>query len=333
MIVERACADYTDFRIPGIVVTEKGTLIRYCECRRSSSDWADIDIKINRSADMGKTWDTVLLIKSGGNTLNNPVMFVDGEQLVFLYCKNYKEIWKCVSTNDGKSFGEIERVNFENSIDFFYNVVAVGPGHGIVHKGRLIVPVWFAYNRENEKSHRPSFISTFYSDDRGESWRVGEIIFPNELINPSECALAVTSENEFLISIRHEGGTRTRGLAKSKDGISSWKELGFEETLPDPICMGSMTHQNGRIYHTNCDSAHERKHLTVKVSDDCFKSYKSIYVSDVGGYSDIAIREDKLFVLYEKTILTGNKEKPFQPFELYFEVINIAKKTESSKGE
>ena len=35
MVVERACADYTDFRIPGIVVTEKGTLIRYCECRRA----------------------------------------------------------------------------------------------------------------------------------------------------------------------------------------------------------------------------------------------------------------------------------------------------------
>ena len=83
MIVERACADYTDFRIPGIVVTEKGTLIRYCECRRSSSDWADIDIKIDRSTDEGKTWETVLLIKSNGNTLNNPVIFVNGEQLVF----------------------------------------------------------------------------------------------------------------------------------------------------------------------------------------------------------------------------------------------------------
>lgn len=325
MIVEKAFADYTDFRIPGIVVTEKGTLLRYCECRRSFSDWADIDIKIDRSADMGKNWDTVLLLKSGGDTLNNPVMFVDGEQLVFLYCKNYKEIWKCVSKNDGKSFRETERVNFESSVDFFYNVVAVGPGHGIAHNGRLIVPVWFAYNRENEKSHHPSFISTFYSDDRGESWKIGELIFPNELRNPSECALAITAENNFLISIRHEGETRTRGLAKSKDGISAWRELRFEEKLSDPICMGSMTHQNGRIYHTNCDSAHERKNLTVKISDDCFKSCKSIYVSDIGGYSDIAIWDDKLFVLYEKTVLSENKEKPFQPFELFFEVISIAK--------
>ena len=316
MIVEKAFADYTDFRIPGIVITENGALLRYCECRRSPDDWADIDIKIDRSADMGKNWDTVLLLKSSGNTLNNPVMFVDGEQLVFLYCKNYKEIWKCVSTDDGKSFGEIERVSFESEADFFYNVVAVGPGHGIVHNGRLIVPIWFAYNREKEKSHHPSFISTFYSDDRGESWKVGEIIFQDKLRNPSECALAVTAENEILISIRHEGEIRTRGLAKSQDGISAWKGLHFEENLTDPICMGSMTHRNGRIYHTNCDSSRDRKNLTVKISDDCFKSYKSIYVSDIGGYSDIAIWEDKLFILYEKTA---------QPFELFFEEINIPK--------
>ena len=329
MIVEKAFADYTDFRIPGIVVTERGTLLRYCECRRAVGDWSDIDIKVDRSADMGKTWDTVLLIKSGGNTLNNPVMFVDGEQLIFLYCKNYKEIWKCKSTNDGKSFGETERVNFDGSIDFFYNVVALGPGHGIVHNERLIVPVWFAYNRENEKSHRPSFISTFYSDDKGESWQLGEVIFQSELRNPSECALAVTAENEIMISIRHECEIRTRALAKSTDGISGWKDLRFEKNLADPICMGSMTHRNGTIYHINCDcdstrySAEERKNLTVKISDDCFKSYKSIYVSDRGGYSDIAIWENKLFIFYEKTILIGDKEKVLQPFELYFEVIDI----------
>ena len=323
MLVEKAYADYTDFRIPGIVVTEEGTLLRYCEARKSRSDWADIDIKVDRSTDGGGSWETVLLISSGGNTLNNPVMFVDGEQLVFLYCKNYKEIWKCVSTDDGKSFGEIERVNFESGVDFFYNVVALGPGHGIVHHGRLIVPVWFAYDHVNEKSHHPSFISTFYSDDRGASFRVGEILFKDELKDASECALAVTSEDELLISIRHSG-QRMRALAKSRDGISGWRELRFEENLPDPICMGSMTHRNGRIFHTNCDSTEGRENLTVKISDDCFHSFQSIFVSDIGGYSDIAVWEDKIFILYEKTIPAANKARPHNaPFELFFDVISI----------
>ena len=325
MIVEKAMGEYTDFRIPGLVVTERGTLLRYCECRRSRSDWAEIDIKINRSDDGGKTWKQVLLLQSGGNTLNNPVMFVDGGQLVFLYCKNYKEIWKCVSIDDGKSFGECERVDFEGDVDFFYNVVAVGPGHGIVHNGRLIVPVWFAYNREKEKSHHPSLIATLFSEDRGKSWRVGEILFKESLKNPSECALAVTAENEVLISIRHEGEQRTRALAKSKDGISGWRELRFEKGLADPICMGSMTHQNGRIYHANCDSVQGRTDLTVKISDDCFRSFQSLPISELGGYSDLAVWGDKLFVLYEKTVLTPNGERPVAPYELFFEALELSR--------
>ena len=324
MTVEKAIGEYTDFRIPGIVATEKGSLIRYCECRRSRGDWADIDIKVCRSEDCGESWKTVLLVESGGCTLNNPVMFVFGEKLVFLYCKNYKEIWKCVSMDDGKTFSEAERVDFESSVDFFYNVVAVGPGHGIVHNGRLLVPIWFAENKQNEKEHHPSFISTLYSDDGGETFRIGEIIFKDLLIDPSECALAVTAENEILISIRHECEIRTRALAKSADGASLWKELRFEKNLPDPICMGSMTHRNGMIYHSNCDSDSERKNLSIKVSDDCFKTYSKIFVSDLGGYSDIAILGDKLFILYEKQVLSADKERPSRRFELFFETVDLS---------
>lgn len=316
MIVEKAIADYTDFRIPGIVATEQGTLLRYCECRRSRSDWADIDIKVARSEDEGKTWETVLLVGSNGNTLNNPVMFVNGERLIFLYCKNYKELWKRVSLDDGKSFGDAERVDFEHSADFFYNVVAVGPGHGIVHGDRLLVPVWFACNEQDEMSHRPSFISTLYSDDGGETWQVGELIFEDELVNPSECALAVTANNEILISIRHEGEIKKRGLAISADGSSCWHDFRFAESLADPVCMGSMTHQNGRIYYSGCDSETERKNLTVKISEDCFRSVRSIPVSEVGGYSDIALCRDKICIFYEKRY----DEKPY---ELFFDTIEI----------
>lgn len=324
MLVEKAVLDYTDFRIPGIVATEKESLVRYCECRRSRSDWADIDIKVSRSVDGGESWETVLLIESGGNTLNNPVMFSDGDRLVFLYCRNYKEIWKRVSLDDGKSFGEDERVCFEGDVDFFFNVVAVGPGHGIVHGERLIVPIWFAYNSENEKSHHPSFISTLYSDDRGERWHLGEPIFKDELVDPSECALAVTADGELLISIRHEGEAKKRAIAKSTDGASGWRELRFEKNLSDPICMGSMTHDGKFIYHSNCDSETSRKNLTVKISGDEFKTCRSVYVSEAGGYSDIALLGDKLCIFYEKTVqIQKDGKTTTAPFELFFEKIDI----------
>lgn len=323
MLVEKAEGIYTHFRIPGMVATEKGSLIRYCESRKTIGDWADIDIKVSRSTDCGKSWETVLIIESEGNTLNNPVMFVCGERIILLYCKNYKEIYKRVSDDDGKTFGDSVRVDFEGSVSFFYNVVALGPGHGIYHKGRLIVPAWFAFNREDEKAHHPSFTTTFYSDDKGESWRVGEPIFRDELKNGSEAALAVTAEGEYLISIRHEGAKRTRALAVSRDGISDWRQLRFEENLADSICMGSMTHRNGRIFHINCDNATEKKtgdyglariNLAVKISDNAFKTCRKIHISDNGGYSDIALLGDKICVLYEKRNEKGVFEQFFETF-------------------
>ena len=321
MVVEKAIGEYTDFRIPGIVVTEKGTLLRYCECRKNQHDWAAIDIKISRSADEGLTWNTALILMGDGNTLNNPVMFVCGDKLVFLYCKNYKEIWKCVSFDDGVTFTEPQKVDFESKVDFFYNCVAVGPGHGICHQGKLIVPAWFAYNREEPKSHHPSFTSTLYSEDGGDTWQVGEKIFSDDLVDPSESAVAVTSDGEILISIRHGGAERTRALAKSADGISGWYDLRFEENLADPVCMGGMTHGNGKIYHINCDSASERKNITVKISDDCFKTFHRVDVSEIGGYSDIAYKDNKLYLLYETSVRIGSGG--WEPFRLNFDVINL----------
>lgn len=188
----------------------------------------------------------------------------------------------------------------------------------------MIVPIWFSYNRENAHAHRPSFISTLYSDDGGENWNLGERIFEGDLKNPSECALAVTAQNDVLISIRHEGMVRTRALAKSADGISGWKELRFEENLSDPICMGSMMHSNGLLFHSNCDSVSDRENLTIKISDDCFKTCKSIIVSKAGGYSDIALLGDKIFIFYEKTVISIKDGKEnWHPFELFFDSFTI----------
>lgn len=71
------------------------------------------------------------------------------------------------------------------------------------------------------------------------------------------------------------------------------------------------------------DSATARSNLTVKISDDYFKTSHNIYVSDLGGYSDIAVWEDKLFIIFEKTVYT--ESKAIKPFELFFETISLPK--------
>lgn len=302
---------YTQCRIPGIIVTKNGTLLAYYECRRSNSDWADIDIKIIRSTDEGETWQTVFLIKGNGKTLNNPVMLVDGNKLHFLYFENYKKLFYSESTDDGISFSFPIHKEFE--FPLFYNACAVGPGHGIVHKGKLIVPIWLAQNKDDPFSHRPSIISTLYSLD-GEKWHVGEVIKNDALVNPSECALAVTKDNKVLISIRNENDCRQRAFAISDNGISNWGDVNFNQDIPDPVCMGSMCHKNGTIYHINCNSDSLREELTVKISNDCFKTFESVFVDTPAGYSDIAIKDNKLYVFYERDCINGG---------LYFKKIDL----------
>lgn len=298
MLMEKAGkGQYMLCRIPGIVMTEDDTLLAYYECRDTFSDWAQIDIKIIRSIDEGDTWKTSAIIPGNGDTLNNPVMFVKGQELHLLFLKNYKELYHCVSTDDGKTFSVPVRKEF--SCDFFYNVVAVGPGHGIVHNGRMIVPAWFAQNKEDPKAHGPSIIATLYSDD-GSSWKLGEVIGHDILKNPSECALAITKENKILISIRQENEEHLRAFALSENGVSNWSDVYFHPQIPDPVCMGSMCQENGTIYHINCDCANERENLTVKISDDCFNTFESIAVDNPAGYSDIAVKNGTLYILYER---------------------------------
>ena len=306
MILEKIKTEYYMCRIPGIIATDKKTLVCYYECRSEYSDWAQIDIKVIRSTDGGKTFEKVHLVKGEGNTLNNPVMVQKDGVIHFLYLKNYRDLYYCTSTDDGKTF--CEPVNITNAFtdgNFFYNAAAIGPGHAIVHGNRILMPVWFAYNKQDPSAHGPSFIATLYSDDDGKSWHLGERIGEDFYLDPSECALASVGD-EVIISIRNGNACRLRGIAKSKSGIDNWENVTFAGNLPDPICMGSMDAKGNTVYHINCAfqnralSHRGRINLTVKASDDMFKTYRSVLVDERGGYSDIAIVDDKMHIIYER---------------------------------
>ena len=313
MILQKNHTDYERGRIPGIVCSKKGSLLAYYECRKAPGDWAQIDLKVARSTDDGKTWETVLLIPGNGETLNNPVLIAHGETVHFLHCRNYKKLYHCVSTDDGKTFSQIRDVSsaFEE-LDRPYTVAAIGPGHGIVHNGNLLIPAWFAWNPENVKAHWPSFIASVYSGDNGETWHCGEVLDESLLINPSECAFAVTADGQILNSIRNENPERIRAIAYSPDGFSRWSKPVLEPNLPDPICQGSMDHREGKIFHINCrgledgrilpmgSSNGSRRNLTVNITEDGFKTVSSIFVDEIGGYSDLVVTEDSIFVLYER---------------------------------
>lgn len=315
MIFAKPDGYYTNFRIPGLVLTKKKTLLAYCECRRDSSDWAEIDLVVRRSTDEGKSWSETLLIEGEGNTLNNPMITVYGEKILFMYHVNYKRLFICESIDDGQTFSSPREIAgvFEQG-GFFYSVAAIGPGHGIVKDDTILIPIWFAANHEDEKAHRPSFISTIYSKDGGESWYLGEVNDKGPVREASECALAVW-QDQILVSIRNENPERQRAFSVSPTGYSDWSEPKLYENMTDPICQGSMDHTADALYHINCDDDNERVNLTIKVSRDGFQTYDTILVDPIGGYADIAVG-DKIYVLYEHN---------YGKDGLYFQIIPLQK--------
>ena len=329
-LIEKAYGEkYGLCRIPGMVMTEKKTLLCYYEARENFRDWSKIDLKVIRSTDRGETFGDVLTIESEGDTINNPVMIVDGDTVHFLYFYNYKRLFYSKSTDDGLTFSEpVEITEVLNSDGTPYTVAATGPGHGIVHNGRIIIPLWYGYNPDDEKSHQPTYIRTLYSEDGGESWKLGETVGKDVLVNANESAIATTPDGKVIMSIRHrtDMGIK-RAVAISDNGISGWSEPVLFDALPDPRCMGSMTNDKDCVYHVNCAATTDREDLTVKISRDNFLSYDSIYVSKYAGYSDIAVDGDEIFVFYERFHEKFHKKSTIETFRdeddgLYFAKIN-----------
>ena len=160
-------AAYETYRIPGIVVTKKGTLLVYCEARKSAkSDWGHIDVMLRRSTDGGKTFDAPRKIvdptpsPADDTTVNNPVAIPDPDSgaVHFVYCINYAHCFYMRSDDDGQTFSkpvDITATLEELRPKYDWKVFATGPGHGIrLKSGRLLIPVWLA--KPIEATDRPS---------------------------------------------------------------------------------------------------------------------------------------------------------------------------------
>lgn len=262
---------YDLYRIPGIVVSKQGTVLAYCEARKSSKgDWGPIDILMRRSTDGGKTWaerQTVVhvegdlpvnpvaaaqnLDKPGDNTANNPVAIVDYEtgDIHFLYCLEYMRCFYMKSSDEGATW--TEPVEITKTFEAFrpeydWKVLATGPGHAIQiqrlrhTRGRLVVPVWLSLGTGGH-AHRPSVTATIYSDDHGQTWQAGNIAVPDtpDTIFPNETHI-VEVVNGILLNTRSESTRQRRLVTWGPDGATDWSKPRFDSQLLEPICMSGL---------------------------------------------------------------------------------------------
>jgi sialidase-1 len=322
----------TRYRIPGIVVTTKGTVLAYCEARKNDrKDWGEIEVHLRRSTDGGKTWLPSQHIahkaeRIEGNphrkdevgareqTVNNPVAIVNSETgaIEFLYCVNYARCFSMRSTDDGVTWSPPVEITasfepFRKKYD--WKVIATGPGHGIQLKsGRLVVPIWLAYGGIGD--HGPAACGTIFSDDHGQTWQAGDIAIPNEgdFGTPNESILATLSDGRVMMVSRSVSKPNRKLVTTSTDGATGWSQPMFHDALWEPICMaGLVTHPSGVLLFSNPHTLPldkkgnpvpagrgKRENLSIKLSRDDGKTWPVNKTLEPGksAYSDLAVLPD-----------------------------------------
>lgn len=341
---------YKLFRIPGLVITAKGTLLAYAEARRSDqTDWGATDVVLRRSRD-GVAWTPYRIVsevpgphrknpvalehklgREGEITRNNPVMIAARDGTVhFVFTVENERAFYRRSVDEGATFSapaEITGVFEGYRPGYQWRVFAPGPGHGIeLRNGRLLIPFWMSTS-EGGHGHRPSVVSTIYSDDKGSTWKRGEIAVPNSetIVNPSETALAELRDGRVMLNARTESKANRRLISVSPDGAARWSAPVFVDALPEPICMAGLTTHAGRLYFTNPDNltrqdgkeapgaGRDRKNVSLRVSDDDGKTWRVARVIEPGysGYSDVAVNaRGEVFVFFERGAAGVNHFQP-----------------------
>ena len=268
-LFQAGAGGYFTYRIPGLIVTSKGTVLAYCEARHGYGlDWDPIDVLLRRSVDGGRTWEPARAIAIAppdardnpvaiakhlggkGVTLNNPMMIAAPDAIHFLYCVNYGRLFYASSHDDGVTFStpvEITSVPDRFRSQYDWKVIGPGPGHGIrlkrgPHAGRMIVPIWLSTSTGNN-AHHPSAVATIYCDDStGKTWACGDIVArpTADVPDPNETSLAELSDGRVMLNIRNESTRHRRLISTSPDGATQWSAPSLDETLFEPICFASL---------------------------------------------------------------------------------------------
>ena len=314
---------YHTYRIPALIVTNKGTLLAFCEGRRNNRrDHGDIDLMLKRSTDSGETWSDQMVIHSEGGraeiTIGNPCPVVDQDTgtIWLTLCRDNLDILVIKSMDDGVTWSEPVDITADVKGPH-WGWYATGPGVGIQlrhgkYKGRLIIP---CDHRDGEGVVGVSATHShvFYSDDHGETWKLGGTVS----FCTHECQVAELADGTVLVNMRNNWGrhgnkpekVNMRALARSKDGGETWSELQFDEKLIEPICQASLIpytdvnqHDKNRLLFSN-PASKERVNMTVRLSYDEGKTWpvgQSLYAGPSAYSCLTALPDMTIACLYER---------------------------------
>ncbi|MDA9764667.1 glycoside hydrolase [Opitutales bacterium] len=339
VLFEEQSDGYSIYRIPGIVVTAKGTVLAYCEARKfRPADRGEIEIHLRRSTDGGRTFSPAMQVAHTGprlprnphmpeskrskdmggpeeQTVNNPVAIAGNDGWVHMvYCVEYYRAFHMVSKDDGVSWSDPVEITY--ALDTFrgdldWQAIASGPGHAIqLENGRLVVPFWMASYDEDAPLRKATGV--IYSDDNGAFWSGGEIAIPGG----GEPNLAQLADGRVLLTSRNSHERNRRLVSYSEDGATNWSTPQLVEDLLEPGCMAGITAHPGTDEvpghvllfsnpHTTKRKHSARHDVTIKLSHDGGLTWPVQKKLENGpsAYSDLAVMPDgTILCFYESGI-------------------------------
>ena len=320
---------YAAFRQPALVISDKGTVLAFCQGRLDGhEDEGDIDVVLRRSFDNGKTWEKMQVIADDGKNpckVACPVVLDSGRiLLVWAWNKSIpnkearkklphpaRPVFLTYSDDDGKTWAKSRDIS---SMVYGKNWgwSGLGPCHGIVkrrepHKGRVVV----AARHNVKKSGGKGVSHVIYSDDEGKTWHIGG----SSLKSCSESTVVELSNGELMLNSRNQvSKSPYRMVSLSRDGGETFYESYEEKAHIEPGgCQGSLLFHSinkitgkGNIIFSGPRHPKWRANGCLLLSEDDGKTWKkrrrySGKPLKFSGYSDIAlINGNDIAVLFEK---------------------------------
>lgn len=326
------------FRIPGLVTTNKGTLLGVYDVRYNNSvDLQEhVDIGLSRSTDGGRTWEKMRIPMSfkefGGlpaaqNGVGDPSILVDTKtNTVWIVAAwthgmgNQRAWWSshpgmdlyqtaqlvmCKSTDDGQTWSEPINITEQVKLPEWYFLLQ-GPGRGItMEDGTLVFPIQFI-----DKERIPN-AGIMYSKDRGKTWKLH-----NEArSNTTEAQVVEVEPGVLMLNMRDNRGG-SRAVCTTTDLGKTWKEHeSSRKALIEPVCMASLISVKAKdnvlgkdlLIFSNPNSTKERKDITIKISLDggitWLKEHQLLLDEGYGwGYTCLTmIDKEHIGILYESS--------------------------------
>lgn len=287
------------FRIPGLVTTNKGTLLGVYDARYNNSvDLQEyVNVGLSRSTNGGKTWEKMRLPLAFGeygglpkaqNGVGDPAILVDKKSgTIWIMAAwthgmgNDRAWWNShtgnglnetaqlmitKSTDDGVTWSK--PINITSQVkDPSWFFLLQGPGRGItMNDGTLVFAAQYI------DSTRTPNAAIVYSKDQGKNWSISKLA----RTNTTEAQVVELESGTLMLNMRDNRGG-SRAVAITKDMGESWTEHpSSRSALRESVCMASLIKVPAKenilnkdiLLFSNPNTTKGRHHITIKASLD-----------------------------------------------------------------